>query len=225
MMDGRRRDDKKQAYEIVGVVANTLQMELTEPIKPSVYFPYPLPSSDRDLGFIVRAQADPIRLIPDVRSIIRELDPSLPVLQIGTMRQRITDTISRECFAVMILGVFGILSVALAVVGIYGVVSYVVSQRTHEMGIRLALGAQYHQIVVLVLKRGFIMSIVGSAIGVIGALALTRFLAGYLYGVSPTDWMTFALVPFLAIVVTMLACYIPARRAARIDPMKALRYE
>jgi len=218
--DGSRVD-----YEVIGVVGNTLQSELTQELEPSIYFAYSVPFFDRDLGFIARAEADPEGLVADVRNIIRELDPSLAILRIGTVQQSIADSISRQRFSLMFFCLFAVLAMILVIVGIYGVVSYVVSQRTHEIGIRVALGARQQNILVMILKRGLTLSLAGSAIGLAGAFGLTRFLRAYLYQISPMDPVTFAIVPLLITGVAMLACYVPARRAAKVDPMEALRYE
>ncbi len=212
-------------YEVIGVVGSTLQSELTQELEPSIYFAYSVPFFDRNLGFVVRAEADPEGLVADVRNIIRELDPSLAILQIGTMQQSIADSISRQRFSLMFFCLFAVLAMILVIVGIYGVVSYVVSQRTHEIGIRVALGARQQNILSMILKRGLTLSLAGSAIGLVGAVGLTRFLSSCLYGVSPMDPVTFAIVPLLITGVAMLACYVPARRAAKVDPMEALRYE
>jgi putative ABC transport system permease protein len=218
-------DGSRVAYEVIGVVGNTLQSELTQELEPSVYFAYSVPFFDRDLGFIVRTEANPEGLVPDVRNIIRELDPSLPILRTGTMQQSIADSISRQRFSLIFFGLFAVLAVILVIVGIYGVVSYVISQRIHEIGIRMALGARRQNILVMILKRGLMLSLAGSAIGLAGSFGLTRFLRAYLYQISPVDPITFAIVPLLITGVVMLACYFPARRAAKIDPIKALRYE
>jgi len=218
-------DGSKAAYEVVGIVGNTLQSELTQELEPSIYFAYSVPFFDRDLGFIVRAETDPEGLVADVRNIIRQLDPSLPILRIGTMQQSIADSISRQRFSMMFFGLFAVLAMTLVIVGIYGVVSYAVSQRTYEIGIRVALGARQQNILAMILKRGLALSLAGSAIGLAGAFGLTHFLRAYLYQVNPMDLVTFMIVPLLITGVAMLASFIPAYRAAKIDPMEALRCE
>jgi predicted permease len=218
-------DGSRVAYEVIGVVGNTLQSELTQKLEPSVYFAYSVPFFDRDLGFIVRTTADPEGLVPNVRNIIRELDPGLPIQRVGTMQKSMADSIRRQRFSLIFFGFFAALAVILVIVGIYGVVSYVVSQRIHEIGIRIALGAGQQNILAMILKRGLTLSLAGSVIGLAGAFGLTRFLRAYLYQISPMDPVTFAIVPLLITGLVMLASYIPARRAAKIDPMEALRYE
>lgn len=221
-------DNTDSAYKIVGIVSDTFHDRLTEQWRPCLYFTQAaLRSINRNpyLGFAVRTKADPENLIASVRSAIGQLDPLLPVDRLGMMRHHMAETYRRERFSLLFLGLFAGLAVILVGVGIYGVVSYLVGQRTQEIGVRMALGAQKPAILAMILRRGLILSIVGSTVGVIGALALSRFLSGYLYDISTTDPVTFILVPLFVVAMALLACYIPARRAARTDPMEALRYE
>jgi ABC-type antimicrobial peptide transport system permease subunit len=156
---------------------------------------------------------------------MKELDPSMPIRSLTPMTQRISKTVKIQRFSMVFLSLFAALALVLVVVGIYGVVSYAAERRIREMGIRVALGAQYRQIIVLNLKQGLVLALLGCLFGVAGAVALTRFLSSYLFEISPTDPLTFVLVPILFIGVTLLACFIPAQRAAKVDPMEALRYE
>lgn len=212
-------------YEVIGVVADTHHGSLSEDISSSVYFLYSAMSSVRNLGFILRSDTDPLSLVSAVRSAIWELDPYLPLSELTTMNQRIAETFSRQRFSLAFFGISSTVALILVVVGVYGIVSYVVSRRTQELGIRMALGAHQHHIMILILRKGLALAVLGTFLGIAGALSLTRFLSAGLYGVSGTDLLTFVMASIVMISVTLLACYIPARRAAKIDPMEALRYE
>jgi ABC-type antimicrobial peptide transport system permease subunit len=141
------------------------------------------------------------------------------------MDEIISDSISDRKFSMVLLGTFAALALLLSSIGIYGVISYLIGERTHEIGIRMALGAQRNDVLTLVLSEGVRLTLLGAAIGIVAALGLTRLMANLLYGVSATDPLTFSAVPIVLLGVAMLACYIPARRAMRVDPMTALRYE
>ncbi len=217
-----------ESYEIIGIVGNTHQENPTEEVEMNVYLPYGSAIADkyRDLhGFVVRTNKDPASLVADIRTAMLEVDPILPIQRLAPMRQQMAGSIRQERFTLISLGLFAGLALVLVVIGIYGVVSYLVSRRTNEVGIRIALGAQYSNIMGMILKKGLILAITGSTIGITGALGLTRFLSSYLYGITPTDPVTFVLVPVILIAIALLACFIPARRASKVDPMEALRYE
>jgi len=174
---------------------------------------------------VLRTSGDPTRLAPAVRQQIWSIDKDQPVEDVRPMEKRIAGYAAERRFYTLLLGVFAALAVALAGVGTYGVISYSVSQRHHELGIRMALGAQRADILNLVVGQGFKLTLIGVAVGVAGALALRRFLSGLLYGVKPTDPLTFIAVSLILTAVALLASYIPARRATKVDPMVALRYE
>lgn len=174
---------------------------------------------------IVRARHNPMSLLPEVRKIVAGLDPEVPVQGARTMEDNISSVHSYERFSTLLLGAFAALALGLAVVGIYGVFSYVVAARTREFGIRLALGAQRQDVLGIVIREGFKVTLAGVAIGIAGALVLTRFLSSMLYGVKPTDPLTLAGVSLLLTGVALVACYVPARRATKVDPMVALRHE
>jgi putative ABC transport system permease protein len=153
------------------------------------------------------------------------VDSSLPLIKMCLMEQLVARSLASDRFNLMLLGLFALIGLALAAVGIYGVISYSAAQRTHEIGIRLALGARKGDILKLVVGKGAVLALVGVGIGLAGALALTRVMENFLFGVSTTDPLTFARVAVLLIIVALLACYVPARRATKVDPLIALRYE
>jgi putative ABC transport system permease protein len=160
-----------------------------------------------------------------VRNAVTTIDPEQPVLDISTIDERLAASVAPRRFNLLLLASFALLAMLLAGVGIYGVVSYSVAQRTHEVGVRMALGAQRHDVLKVIVAQGMVLLLIGTGIGLIGAFLLTRFLAGLLYGVRPTDSATFAAVSLLLAVVAIVASYIPARRATKVDPGVALRYE
>jgi putative ABC transport system permease protein len=173
----------------------------------------------------VRTATDPQSLIPAIRRELRSVDPSFPITQIRTMEEIVGDSLSQRRFNTTLLGLFAFVAVALAAVGIYGVMSYTVSQRTREVGIRMALGAGQSDIIRLVTSSGARLAALGVAIGVVAAVMLTRLISGLLFGVTATDPMTFVLTAILLAAVTLLASYIPSRRAAGVDPIAALRFD
>jgi putative ABC transport system permease protein len=164
--------------------------------------------------------------IPDeVREQVQSVDPTLPVFGAQTLSETVSESLSERRFSMEIVALFALTALLLAGLGIYGVISYIVSERTHEIGIRLALGAQRRNILRMVLRQGLGLAIAGAAVGLACALIVSHLMAGLLYGVRPTDPVTFAGVALLLIGVALLACYIPARRAIRVDPLVALRHE
>ena len=160
-----------------------------------------------------------------LREQVRALDRDLPVFGERTMTQVAAESMSRRRFAMQIVGLFGILALLMAAVGIYGVIAYSVTQRTREIGIRVALGASRNAILRWVLKQGLVLTIAGVVVGLVGAFALTRLLRSLLFGVGPTDIVTYGVLAVLLTIVALLACYIPARRPTKVDPLVALRYE
>jgi putative ABC transport system permease protein len=167
----------------------------------------------------------PTSMATAVRNAVAAIDPEQPVFDISTMDERLAASVAPRRFNLVLLASFALLAMLLAGVGIYGVVSYSVSQRTHEVGIRMALGAQRRDVLKLIVAQGMVLLLMGIGVGLIGAFLLTRFLAALLYGVRPTDSATFAAVSLLLAAVAIVACCIPARRATRVDPVVALRYE
>ncbi len=174
---------------------------------------------------VVHTQGDPVSLIPAIREIVRAADSDLPIYGIRTMPQRLRAALFLRFISSWMFAAFGVIAAIMAFAGIYGVVSYWVSQRTQEIGIRVALGARARDVIRMVLVQGVRLIGLGLGLGLVGAFALGRLLAGTLYNISPTDPLTFVGVPLLLITAAGLACYLPARRAARTDPMVSLRYE
>jgi putative ABC transport system permease protein len=215
-------------YTVVGVVGDVKQRSLDETRNPVIYTPYaqsPIPFMMRDITFVVRTAPDPAALIAPARRAIDAVDPNLPVFDAATMSQLVSETVDEPRFNTVVLSAFAALALLLAVVGIYGVMSYATAQRTHEIGIRMALGAEREDVLKLVVGQGIRLTLAGVGIGLTGAFALTRLLAKFLYGVGPLDPATFAGAAVLITAVALLATYIPARRATKVDPMVALRYE
>jgi len=209
---------------VVGVVKDVKQYGLGKPATSAIYLPhaqYPVPF----MSLVVRTSGDPAEMTATVRQAVRKLDPDQVPTEIATMSDVMANSIQTQRFSMFVLGAFATLALALAAVGIYGVMSYVVAQRTHEMGIRIALGARAGNILSLVLKNALRMTIAGIFLGAVGAFALTRLMKSLLFGVMPTDVPTFVVVCLSLLVVALVACYLPARRATKVDPLVALRYE
>ena len=173
----------------------------------------------------VQTSVPPGSLTSAIREQVRALDPDQPVSNIRTMDELLDRALSQAKFSLLLFGLFAALALVLAAIGIYGVMTTAVTQRTHEIGLRMALGAQKRDVLRMVIGQGMILVLIGIAAGLASAVALTRLMATLLFGVSPTDPMTLAVITSLLAVVAMLACYIPARRATKVDPMVALRYE
>jgi predicted permease len=209
---------------VVGVVADVKNAALDRPAGTELYFAFAqLP---RQLSWVVvRTQGEPMGLTGAVRDAIRGLDRGLPISNIGSMEDVMSTARSRPRFLTLLLTLFSSLSLILAALGIYGVISYAVAQRTNEIGIRMALGARGGDVIRLIGTSGVRLALAGTVLGAVGAFALTRFLSGMLFGVSSLDPLTFAAMAGTLIAVTLFACYIPARRASRVDPLIALRYE
>ncbi|MEO8027047.1 MAG: FtsX-like permease family protein, partial [Bryobacteraceae bacterium] len=197
---------------------------LTEEPSNVVYVPHSQ-NSWNTLAFEVRTQGDPNAMIASVRREIWNLDPKLAISGIKTMDQIMNEELARPRFSMFLLGLFAVVALLLAAVGIYGVMAYSVAQRTREIGIRMALGASRGAVLRMVGLRGAVLATVGVVLGTVGALALTRLMRGLLFGVSPVDPATFVTVCVVLSAVTILACYLPVRRATRIDPVNTLRYE
>ncbi|MFL6276266.1 MAG: ABC transporter permease [Blastocatellia bacterium] len=206
---------------IVGVVGTVRPKDLIQEPEGAIYFPWYLGSS----ALVVRTTDDPHRLAQTIREQVQAVDANLPVYDIKTMDERLARSLETQRFAVTLLGMFAALALLLAAIGLYGVIAYLVAQRRHEIGIRVALGASRADVLKLVLSQAIQLALIGVAIGLAAALALTRFMSSLLFGVSATDPLTFASICAILIAVALTASYLPARRATRIDPMVALRYE
>lgn len=209
---------------IVGIVGNIKSDGFDKPDQPHLYHPI-LQNPAYAMAIYLRSDMAPLTLTQSVREQVRALDRDLPVFGERTMSQVAAESMSRRRFAMQLVGLFGILALLLAAVGIYGVIAYSVTQRTREIGIRVALGASSSAILRWVLKQGMILTIAGVVIGLVGALALTRLLRSLLFGVGPTDIVTYGALAILLTIVALIACYVPARRATKVDPLVALRYE
>ena len=179
----------------------------------------------RTLYVAVRTGGDPPTLINPLRAAIAPIVPGVPLFDVRTMEQRIGAALQTARFNTLLLGIFASVALILAMIGVFGVINYSVAQRTHEIGIRMALGAQRRDVFRLIVGEGLALTLVGVGLGSAGAFALTRLITGLLYGVSPTDPTTFIAVAISLSAVALLACYIPARRATKVDPLVALRYE
>jgi putative ABC transport system permease protein len=218
--------DGKTFYSIVGVVGNVHQLGQAAETSPEFYLSYLQDPVDWPWRtFVVRTVGDPLKLTGLVKQAVWSVNKDQPVSGIRTMEQVLAESVAEPRIYTLLMGVFAALALGLASVGIYGVVSYSVSQRTHEVGVRLALGAERVDVLRLVIGQGMLLTGIGLGMGLAGALALTRFLSSFLFGVRPTDPITFVAVALALAGVALLASYIPARRATKVDPMVALRYE
>ena len=211
--------------EIVGVVGDVKNFEPGVAPMPQVYASYGQENWDAGMTFVVRTASNLANVTPGVRAAIQSADPNVPVFAIQPLLQALGQSLSQPCFNLLLFGLFATLAVVLATIGVYGVVSYMVTQRTHEIGVRIALGASRADVLRMVVAKGIKLSLAGVGIGLVCAGVLTRFMAGLLYGVRPFDPATFGIVSIVLTAVTLLASHIPARRATKVDPMVALRYE
>jgi len=209
---------------IVGIVGNIKSDGFDQPDQPHLYFPI-FQNPTYAMAIYLRTDVAPFSLTQSLRDQVHAVDRDLPVFGERTMTQVAAESVSRRKFAMQVVGLFGVLALLLAGVGIYGVIAYSVSQRTREIGIRVALGASRGAILSWVLKQGMILTIAGVVVGIGGAVVLTRLLRSLLFGVGPTDILTYGVLAVVLTVVALIACYVPARRATKVDPLVALRYE
>ena len=218
--------DRTGEVEIVGVVQDAKYTSLRSEIPPTVYTPWLQElTSLGQMNFEVRTAGDPAKFLPAIRQAVREVDSNLPLFDVKTQAEQVSQSLAQERLFAALLSFFGVLALMLAALGLYGVLAHSVAQRRQEIGIRMALGARGLDVLKLVVGQGMKLTLVGVAVGSVGAFALTRLTQSLLYGVSATDPLTFIMISVLLTFVTLLACYIPARRAAQVDPLVALRYE
>jgi putative ABC transport system permease protein len=224
-LQGQERDP----LQIVGVVGDSRNIGLDEQPRAAAYVPFlqdPLSKNfGRSLTIVARTKSDPGAVASSLRAVVTSMDKSVPVYALKPMTEYVRDSLSRRRFNTLLLSAFSGLALVLAAIGIYGVISYGVTQRTHEMGIRMALGAKRRDVLTLVVRQAMVLALGGVAIGLLASFALTRLIKGLLFSVSVTDPMTFVAIAVLMTLIALLACLIPARRATKVDPLVALRYE
>jgi putative ABC transport system permease protein len=215
--------DKAPWYEIVGVIQD-VKHELNIPVTPEFYFPY---AQDvwSSMVIVARTKVDPASLAGALRQQVWAIDKDQAVFDVHTMQEVRAISVGMYSSGSVMLGIFAGLALLLASIGIYGVMAFAVTQRTQEIGIRMALGAGRVDVLKLIFKHGMKLAILGIVIGLLGSWGLTRFMKGLLFGVAPTDVLTFSLVSLALLMAAFLACYLPARRATKVDPLVALRYE
>jgi predicted permease len=221
----RLENESGPTYEVVGVAENGRYRSLGESPRPYFYLPYSQNFSTEHMTMVLRTTGDPRTLVSSARNQIRSLDPQLPVFDVKTMDEHMARSLFGSKIGAIFTGVFGLLALLLALMGLYGVIWHSVASRTREIGIRMALGSQQGEILKMVLKQGLFMALLGAALGLIGAFGVGQMLAGLLYGVGATDSAIYSGVSAAFIICALLASYFPARKATKIDPITALRAE
>ncbi len=220
----RTNDDNPSTYEIVGVVADAKQDGFDQDIKPEIFVPY-TQQTWNTMVFTARVQGDPLALVQAIRQTTSDVDKSILLDRFKTMKQVQIETVADRRFMMLLVTPFAVLALGLTLVGVYGVIAYSAAQRTREIGIRMALGADKANVTALILKHGIRIAVVGITLGTFAALLLCRFLQSMLFSITATDPLTYASVAVLLFCTTLLACYMPALRTAKVDPMEALRCE
>jgi putative ABC transport system permease protein len=213
------------SLEVIGVTSDVRQTGLQADPYPGMFLPYSQYQASVPLVFVIRSANDPAAVAAAVRQELRFVDSQLPIYDVKTMDQVLYTVTARPRFLTFLLVIFAGVAVVLAAIGIYGIMSYTVAQGTREIGIRAALGAQRRDLLQMVLSKGLKLTLIGIALGVAGAFGLTRLMSNLLFGVSATDPLTFAGVTALLVIIALVASYLPARRATKIDPLRALRHE
>ena len=221
---GRRLKLTKDWLEIVGIAKDVKYRSLREAPQPFLYLPL-LQDYRSNMILVTRTAVEPEKMSQSVRAEVAALDPQIPIFNVQTFEEHVGISLYLQRMAATLLSIFGLLALSLVAIGLYGVMAYSVSQRTRELGIRVSVGAERRDIFKLILGQGVVISVVGLLAGLVAALAVTRLTARLLYGVSATDPVTFIVIALLLLCVTLLACYFPARRATKVDPMTALRFE
>ncbi|HMD86416.1 MAG TPA: ABC transporter permease [Terriglobia bacterium] len=220
---------RNATFEVVGVVGDIAPRDLRKEPERVVYFPlaqtYLMFPWQPDITLLARAKGDPRSLVPSIRAAVSSVNPNLPIFHVRTLREQVASTFAEERFLARLLLAFALLATILSAAGVYGLVSYTTERSMHEFGIRMALGARPRDVLRMVLRKGFLLALSGLAVGLVVASGLARLLASLLFGVAQTDSITFAAVSFLLACVSLTACYLPARRATKVDPLVALRYE
>ncbi|HEX5604605.1 MAG TPA: FtsX-like permease family protein, partial [Pyrinomonadaceae bacterium] len=222
---------KPDELEIIGIAKDAKYTSQRDEIPPTVYSSYRQERPQSGATFEVRTVGDPSATIASVRSVVREIEPNLPVMNVKSQVEQADETLRMERLFAKLLTLFALLAQQLAAIGLFGVLAYTVSQRTHEIGIRMALGADRGNVLRMIVKQGMILVLIGVVLGVVGAYILTKYLESWislskmLFGVKVTDPLTYGVIAVLLTFVALIACYIPARRATKVDPLVALRYE
>jgi putative ABC transport system permease protein len=216
------RNDEKFLREIVGVVGDTKTGSLTVEGSAQIYVPHAQDSQWNFMGLVIRTAGDPAAFAATLRREVQALDKDQPVYNVRTMDDVVINSLGTRRISMELFAVFAGAALLLAALGIYGVMAYSVTQRTQEIGLRIALGAQKADVLGLVIRQGMTLTVIGVIVGLAGAFALTRVIGNLLYGVTATDPATFVAIPLVLLFVALLACYLPARRAARLDPIRAL---
>ena len=211
-------------YQIVGIVGNVHHVDLEANAGPTMYVPFRQDVFSA-MWIVARSDRDPAQLVGAARQAVREIDPALPAFAMTPLRDVINDSVAQRRFSMLLLATFAATALFLAAVGIYGVVGYSVSQRTREIGVRLAIGAERRDVLALVVGGGMKLAAVGVAIGLAGALGLTQLITTMLYNVTPFDPLSYAVTASVLLTIAAIACYVPARRAMNVDPLVAIREE
>jgi predicted permease len=220
----RMGNNAPESYTIVGIVSDTKQDGYDREVRAEIFLPFTQQTWDT-MTFAARVQGDPLALADQIRGIVRQLNVPVLADRFKTMNQWQSESVAQRRFVMTLIALFAGLALCLTVAGIYGVVAYTTSRRTLEIGIRMAVGAQRQDVVAMILRNGLRLGLWGIGIGLVGAVAMSQYLKSMLFRLSPTDPVTYGVVALLLLSISLLACYVPARRAAKTDPMEALRHE